>query len=411
MSLFQNGLKQLKSAANILDLDEQTVDALSQIQKIIEITVPLRRDNGQIQYYTGFRVQHNDARGPFKGGLRFHPNVNLDEIKALAFWMSIKTAVVDIPFGGAKGGIIIDPAALSESELQRLSRAFIGSIKDFIGSQKDVPAPDVNTTPKIMAWMVDEYCKLTGQNDLGVITGKPLVYGGSMGREPATGQGGFYVLEKLAEKMNLIPKQTSIIIQGFGNVGGHFALLAHEGGYKIVGLSDSGGAIYSQDGFDPKEVMEFKRQGNAISQYSQGKKMSNEELLIKECDILAPAALENVITEKNAPQIKAKIILELANGPTTKNADEILRQKNVTVVPDVLANAGGVTVSYFEWVQNQTGFYWDEKIVLERLRPIMVNSFEAMWQMSKEKNIDLRTAAFVIAVKRIIEAMKARGRI
>jgi len=411
MSLFQNALNQLRKAAEILNLDKASVEALSLPQKIIETDIPLRRDDGRIEHYTGFRVQHNDARGPFKGGLRFHPNVNLDEIKALAFWMSIKTAVVDIPFGGAKGGIIIDPAILSELELQRLSRAFIGSIKEFIGPNKDVPAPDVNTTPQIMAWMVDEYCKLTGQNNLGVITGKPLVYGGSKGREPATGQGGFYVLEELAKKIHLIPKETSIIIQGFGNVGGHFALLARKGGYKIIGLSDSSGAIYNQGGFDPQQVMEFKKHGNAISQYSQGKKMSNEELLIKECDILAPAALEDVITAENADQIKAKVILELANGPTTTDADKILHQKNITVVPDVLANAGGVTVSYFEWVQNQTGFYWDEKTVLERLHPIMVNSFEAVWQMSKEKNIDLRTAAFVIAVKRIAEAMKARGRI
>ncbi|MFH1713357.1 MAG: Glu/Leu/Phe/Val dehydrogenase, partial [Candidatus Jacksonbacteria bacterium] len=411
MSLFQNALNQLRRAAEILNLDKASVEALSLPQKIIETDIPLRRDDGRIEHYTGFRVQHNDARGPFKGGLRFHPNVNLDEIKALAFWMSIKTAVVDIPFGGAKGGIIIDPAILSELELQRLSRAFIGSIKEFIGPNKDVPAPDVNTTPQIMAWMVDEYCKLTGQNNLGVITGKPLVYGGSKGREPATGQGGFYVLEELAKKIHLIPKETSIIIQGFGNVGGHFALLARKGGYKIIGLSDSSGAIYNQGGFDPQQVMEFKKHGNAISQYSQGKKMSNEELLIKECDILAPAALEDVITAENAGQIKAKVILELANGPTTTDADKILHQKNITVVPDVLANAGGVTVSYFEWVQNKTEFYWDEKTVLERLRPIMVNSFEAVWQMSKEKNIDLRTAAFVIAVKRIAEAMKARGRI
>ncbi|MEK9165346.1 MAG: Glu/Leu/Phe/Val dehydrogenase [Patescibacteria group bacterium] len=410
MSLFQNALKQLEAAAEILNLDKADVIALSLPQKVVEINISLLRDDGKIEHYTGFRVQHNDARGPFKGGLRFHPDVNLDEIKALAFWMSIKTAVVDIPFGGAKGGIIIDPSALSESELQRLSRAFIGGIKEFIGSQKDVPAPDVNTTQQIMAWMVDEYCKLTGQNDLGVITGKPLVYGGSKGREPATGQGGFYVLEELAKKMNLIPAHTSIIIQGFGNVGGHFALLAREGGYKIVGFSDSSGAIYSQDGFDPSQVMEFKKQGKTISQYSQGDKISNEELLIKRCDILVPAALEDVITAENADQIKAKVILELANGPTTTEADKILRQKNITVVPDVLANAGGVTVSYFEWVQNQTGFYWDEKTVLERLHPIMVNSFEAVWQMSKEKNIDLRTAAFVIAVKRIVEAMKARGR-
>lgn len=411
MSLFKNALKQLENAANILDLDKQTIDGLSKPQRIIKVIVPLRRDNGQIQHYTGFRVQHNDARGPFKGGIRFHPNVNLDEIKALAFWMSIKTAVVDIPFGGAKGGIIIDPATLSEAELQNLSRSFIRTIKEFIGEDKDVPAPDVNTTSQIMAWMTDEYCKLTQQNDLGVITGKPLQYGGSKGRETATGQGGFYVLEELAKKMNLVPAHTSIIIQGFGNVGGNFAMLAQKGGYKIVGLSDSSGAIYSQDGFDPQAVMEFKKQDNRIIKYNQGKKISNEELLIQECDVLAPAALENVITDKNANQIKAKIILELANGPTASHADLILRQKNITVAPDVMSNAGGVTVSYFEWVQNKTGFYWDEKTVLERLRPIMVNSFEAVWQMSEEKNLDLRTAAFVIAIQRIVQAMKARGRI
>lgn len=411
MSPWQNALQQLNQAAKILDLDKTTVEVLAKPQRIIEVNVPLRRDNGVLEHYTGFRVQHNDARGPFKGGLRFHNQVNLDEIKALAFWMSIKTAVVGIPFGGGKGGIIIDPASLSKSELQRLSRAFVGRIKEFIGSQKDVPAPDVNTTPQIMAWLVDEYCRLTGQNDLGAITGKPLIYGGSQGRESATGQGGFYILAELAKKINLIPKETSIIIQGFGNVGSHFARLAQQGGYKIVGLSDSSGAIYSPDGFAPKAVLKFKNQGQKISQYSQGQKMSNEELLIQACDILAPAALEDVITAKNAEQIKAKIILELANGPTTAEAEIILRQKNIIIAPDVLVNAGGVTVSYFEWAQNKSGFYWDEKTVLERLKPIMVKSFEAIWQLAKEKNIDLRQAAFAIAVQRIVDAMEARGKI
>jgi glutamate dehydrogenase/leucine dehydrogenase len=411
MSPFQNALNQLKTAAKILNLEDQTVRVLSKPQTIVEVSVPLKRDDGRIEYYTGFRVQYNNARGPFKGGLRFHPKVNLDEVKALAFWMTIKTAVVDIPYGGSKGGIIIDPQKLSESETQRLSRSFIRSLGDVIGPDKDIPAPDVNTNPQIMAWMVDEYCKLTGQNQLGVITGKPLEYGGSRGRTPATGQGGFYILEEIAQKIELNPKNTSIIIQGFGNVGYYLAKIAHQAGYKIIGLSDSRGAIYNQNGFNPTAVQEFKEQNGTVKGYKEAEQINNQELLEKECDVLAPAALEDVITSENANKIKAKIILELANGPTTTDADTILRQNKIIVVPDVLANAGGVTVSYFEWVQNQTGFYWDEKTVLQRLKPIMARSFAAIWEMSKQKNIDLRTAAFVIAVKRIVDAMRVRGRI
>ena len=416
MTLFQNALNQLKEAANMLNLEDSTIKALSRPQRTIEVNIPLLRDNGQIEHYTGFRVQYNDARGPFKGGLRFHQQVNLDEVKALAFWMSIKTAVVDIPFGGAKGGIIIDPTILSESELERLSRVFVKSLREFIGPDKDIPAPDVNTNPQIMAWMVDEYCKLTDKNQIGVITGKPLEYGGSQGRTPATGQGGFYVLEELAQKVNLTLEKTSIIVQGFGNVGYYFAKIAHKAGYKIIGLSDSKGAIYNPEGIDPNKVQDFKEQNGAVKGYKQAEQISNQELLERQCEILAPAALEDVITKDNADKIKAKIILELANGPTTTEADKILHQKKVIVVPDVLANAGGVTVSYFEWVQNQTGFYWDESTVLERLKPIMARSFAAIWEMSKQKNIDpdkvginLRTAAFVIAVKRIVEAMQVRG--
>lgn len=410
MSPFQNALQQLNQAAKILNLEKNALELLSQPQRVLEFSLPIKMDNGQTKIFTGYRVQYNNARGPYKGGIRFHPATNLDEVKALAFWMAIKCAVVNIPYGGAKGGITCDPKILSKKELEALSRSYVNQLKNFIGPDIDVPAPDVNTTSEIMGWMTDEYSKLAGKWTPAVITGKPLSLGGSQGRAPATGQGGFYILDQIKEKLNLAPQNTKIIIQGFGNVGGHFALLSRAGSYKIVGLADSGGAIYNSDGFEPQAVMEFKKQGQTISQYSQGKKMSNEELLIQDCDILVPAALEGVITAENANQIKAKVILELANGPTATEADAILRQKNIIVAPDVLSNAGGVTVSYFEWVQNKTGFYWDEKTVLKRLKPVMVNSFEAVWQMSKEKNIDLRQAAFAIAVKRIAEAMEARGR-
>jgi len=411
MNPFENALNQLKKAGKILSLRPQQLKALSVPCRIVQVTVPLLRDNGEKDFFTGYRIQYNNARGPFKGGIRFHPKIDLAEVKALAFWMSIKTAVVNIPFGGSKGGIVVDPQILSKAELERISRSFVRQIVDFIGLDKDVPAPDVNTNPQIMAWMVDEYQKITGQQDLGVITGKPLEFGGSKGRTTATGQGGFYILEEFARKVDLSPDQTNIIVQGFGNVGSYFALLANQAGYKIIGVSDSKGAIYNPQGIDPEKVKELKENGKKVQDYQDAKNLTNQELLKQECTILVPAALEGVITQENASAIKAQAILELANGPTTSKADKILEQNNVKVIPDVLANAGGVTVSYFEWVQNRTGFFWEEEVVLQRLKPIMVQAFAEIWQTALKHKTDLRSAAFVIAIQRILKAMNLRGQI
>ena len=362
-----------------------------------------------MQYFQGYRVQYNNARGPFKGGLRFHPDVDDDEVRALALWMTIKTAVVDIPFGGSKGGITLDPNELSERELERLSRGFVQALYRFIGPDQDIPAPDVNTTPQIMAWMADEYSRLIGYNAPGVITGKPLAFGGSEGRDEATGLGGFYILSLLKEKLSFVPEKTTIAIQGFGNAGYHFARLAYDVGHKIVCVSDSQGAIYDEAGLDPHKVQLAKEAEGSVIGYKECERIEGDAVLRQEVDVLVPAALGGVIHKDNANQIKAKVILELANGPTDTIADDILYKKGVIVVPDVLANAGGVTVSYFEWLQNRANEYWDKEQVKSRLKPIMERSFNEIWNLAKEKGVDLRKAAYALALKRIAASMEARG--
>ena len=411
MNPLQNALAQLAKAAKLAKLAPSVETAVGGPMRTIEVKIPLLGDDGQIRYYFGYRVQHNDARGPFKGGLRFHPAVDLDEVKALAFWMTIKTAVIGIPMGGAKGGIVVDPKKLSIPELERLSRGYVRAMRDFIGPDKDIPAPDVNTTPQIMARMTDEYCQLTGGNNLGVITGKPLEYGGSLGRTAATGQGGYYILEQVVKKLKLPKSKVTIAVQGFGNVGYYFAKLAHEAGYKIVGLADSQGAIYDERGLNPEKVLVWKEQSGTLSTYQGGKHLSSQELLEQKCTVLVPAAMENVIDSENAKKIKASVILELANGPIAFAADKILNDRGILVVPDVLANSGGVTVSYFEWVQNLTNDYWTEAAVLAKLKPMMVESWEQIWRLSVKLKTDLRTAAFVLALERIVGAMKVRGMI
>ena len=410
MPLYQNALIQLEEAKQyITDIPKDIFEIIKEPQRITQTALSIRMDNGEIKIFQAYRVQHNNACGPYKGGIRFHPQVNLDEVKTLAFWMSVKCATVGIPLGGAKGGIEVDVKMLSEGELQRLSRAYIRSMYHILGKDKDIPAPDVNTNPKIMAWMMDEYSQIAGYNVPSMITGKPIEVGGSEGRGEATAQGGFYVLQKLLElsKLNLVSKP-KIIIQGFGNAGSIFAKIASDAGFIIVGLSDSQGAIYSQNGFDLEEIKNFKEKNKTLKNAPAEKYISNEKLLEEECDILVPAALENQITKENATKIKAKIVLELANGPTTPEADQILDHQGLVVVPDVLANAGGVTVSYFEWVQNIQNFYWTSEEVQKKLRPIMEQSTENIWRFSKEKNIPLRTAAFALAVSRIAKAMKVR---
>lgn len=411
MNPLHNALHQLGAAVTIGQLPAELLSALKEPDRMIQVNLPLKGDDGKIRYYQGYRVQHSNARGPYKGGLRFHPQVDLDEVKALAFWMSIKTAVVDIPFGGAKGGIVVDPATLSVAELERLSRGFIREIVDFIGPDRDVPAPDVNTTPQIMAWMTDEYNRLTRGQHMGVITGKPIEFGGSQGRGPATGQGGVYVMGEVLRNLDIKPADATVVVQGFGNVGYHYARLAHQAGCRIIGLSDSQGAIYNPAGLEPTEVERYKEQHGSVKGYPGAQNLTNAELLCQPTVILAPAALENVITKDNAARIKAKIILELANGPTTPEADQILNDTGVTVIPDVLANAGGVTVSYFEWVQNRTNEYWSEEHVLKKLEPIIVNAYAKVQAEARARECDLRTAAYIIALKRIMAAMKARGQL
>lgn len=419
---FENAMKQLDNAAKIMNLEPWIQSLLSQPKRVLTVSIPVKMDSGEVQVFTGFRSQYNDALGPYKGGIRYHWNVSLDEVKALSFWMTMKCAVVGIPLGGGKGGIIVDPKELSIGELERLSRAYIRQIYKYVGPTQDVPAPDVYTTPQIMGWMLDEYEKLVGEHAPGFITGKPLSIGGSAGRGFSTAQGGVYVLMQAVKKMGWNPRETTVAIQGFGNAGSYMAKILHAEGYKIVAVSDSKGGIMQRKGFDPNRVEEVKtKSGKVDNCYCEGtvcsmkgengdcKIITNEELLELDVDILIPAALENVITADNAPRVKAKMIVELANGPVTPEADVILHKNGILFVPDILANAGGVTVSYFEQVQNASNYYWTEGEVLEKLEKIMVRAFNEVWETKEKYNIDMRTAAFVRAVERVAEGMRVRG--
>lgn len=411
-------MQQLDAAAAIAGIDPATVDALRAPEHVHEFDIPVTMDDRTQKVFKGYRVQYNSWRGPYKGGIRYHQNVDLDEVKALAFWMTIKTAVVDIPFGGGKGGVMVNPKELSVGELERLTRGYAQATKDFVGPTVDVPAPDVNTTPQIMSWFADEYCKLVpGPTCCAVVTGKPIADGGSEGRDTATAQGGFYVLQAALEKMGLPVAESRVAIQGFGNAGSVMANLCHAAGMKIVAVSDSQGGVvghpeapkpgegaegsHTHEGFDPHAILDFKKQHGTVVGFPGTDTITNEQLLETDCDVLVPAALENVITKDNAARIKAKVVLELANGPTTPEADAILKERGITVVPDVLANAGGVTVSYFEWDQNMKGERWSEEQVFSKLKPIMAGNFSAIWQLAQEKQTDLRTAAFVVTLRRL----------
>lgn len=415
--IFNNALKQLEKSNKYLDLRQGILEDLKKPKRLLQFKVPVEMDDGTSKDFAGYRVQYNDARGPFKGGIRYHPDTDLDEVKALAFWMTVKTAVVGIPMGGGKGGVTVDPKKLSQSELERLSRSYIQALKDDIGPDIDVPAPDVNTNPQIMAWMVDEFSKIKGKNIPAVITGKPLESGGSKGRTEATGLGGFYVFNELAKKLDLEPKSTTVAIQGFGNVGYHLAEFLYKAGYKIVAVSDSKGGIYAKNGdsMEPKHLMDTKKnQGFAAGCYCIGsvcdsvnyQAISNDELLELPVDVLVPSALENAVNNNNASNIKAKIVLEMANGGVTPDAEKELIKKGKIVVPDVLANAGGVTVSYFEWLQNKEDKYWEVSEVNEKLEKIMKQAFNDVWQIHNKLKVDLRTAAFVLGIQRIADAMK-----
>jgi glutamate dehydrogenase len=411
---FEMGQTQLKSAAKFMKLDKEILEILMEPKRILTVRLPVKMDDGSVRVFTGFRSQFNDARGPTKGGIRYHPQVTLSEVKALSMWMSWKTAVVGIPYGGGKGGIIVDPKKLSKDELERLSKKYFEAISQFVGPQIDIPAPDVYTTGEVMAWMMDTYERLNKKHLPGVITGKPLALGGSEGRGKATAQGGVYALEEAITQTKLSAEKT-VAIQGYGNAGSKVAEILYRDDFKIVAVSDSKGAIYNPEGFDPKEIAKAKKRAGSVLGHKDSckskcfKTLSNKQLLELPVDILIPAALENVITKDNAKKIKAKIILELANGPTTPEADKILCKTNTIVIPDVLANAGGVTVSYFEWVQNNMGYYWTEGEVDEKLSKIMKKAYWECEANSRKYGCDLRTGALTLAIGRMAEAIKLRG--
>jgi len=397
---FESAQRQLHQGAQLGHFPSDLIERLSRAEREIIVTIPLTMDDGSIRFFEGYRVQHSSLRGPYKGGIRFHPEANLDEVRALALWMTIKTAVADIPMGGGKGGIVVDPHTLTKSELERLSRGFVRALYRDLGPDIDVPAPDVNTTPEIMSWMVDEYEKLTGDKTGATFTGKPVGAGGSEGRGAATGMGGYYTFEALRGEIGL-PDNVSVAIQGMGNVGGHAARIFQNHGHKVVAMSDSKDAIYNENGLDPVAVEKYKLENRSLKGFPGVEILSNRELLKLPVDVLVPAALENQLTVDNAKEVKAKMVLELANGPTTPEADEILKERGIKVVPDILANAGGVVVSTLEWEQNKKAEHWTEEEVLGRLKEILVPQAESIWQKSKSMNVTLRNAAYILALERL----------
>lgn len=397
---FLNAMAQLDKVIAIKNFDSKLIESLRNPNRDIKVQIPVTMDNGETRFFEGYRVEYNDALGPYKGGIRYHPLTEINEVKALAFWMTIKCAVVGIPMGGGKGGITVNPKELSKAELERLSRGWVKRFYDIIGPHKDVPAPDVNTTGEIMNWMSDEYEKLTGDKTRATFTGKPVENGGSLGRESATGLGGFYTFKAIEDKLNLPPK-SRVVVQGFGNVGSFAIKSFLADGHKIIAVSDSKGGIYKEEGFSFDELVNHKKEKGSLVDFPGAKNVTNEELLELECDVLIPAAFENQIRIDNAPQIKAKLVLELANGPLTPEADEILSNKNIIVIPDVLANSGGVTVSYFEWDQNLKNEKWTEEEVNKKLREILDDSAKKIFNISKENNTTLRNSAFILALERI----------
>jgi glutamate dehydrogenase/leucine dehydrogenase len=407
---FAGALAQLEKASSLLQLDENILAIIREPQKIMLASIPVLMDDGKIKVFSGYRIQHNNARGPYKGGVRYHPEVDLSEVKALALWMSIKTAVLDVPFGGAKGGITVNPKELSAGETERLSRGYVRAFYPIIGPEKDIPAPDVYTNAQIMGWMADEFSTIAGEKSPASFTGKPIELGGSVDRDTATSQGGVYVLEEAVKQVLKEKKPYTVAVQGIGNVGGGAAELLHyNDDYRVVAVSDSKTAIYNPEGIDIPFLMAQKHESGTIKGFKGAKEISHEKLLELEVDILIPAALENAIDPRNAPDIKAKIILELANGPITQEADKILEKKGITIIPDILANAGGVTVSYFEWYQNKSGDIWDSGKIQRKLSKKMKDSYKSVLETSRIYKTDLRTAAYILAISKIAKAQKEMG--
>jgi glutamate dehydrogenase (NAD(P)+) len=408
-SPFRIAQAQLRNVAAEFGIDEDLVGILSECKKAVEVSIPTTMDDGSVRIFTGFRVTHNVARGPSKGGIRYHPAVTLDEVKALAMWMTWKCSLMNLPFGGAKGGVVCDPKRLSVAELERMTRRYTSEIVNEIGPEKDIPAPDVGTSPAVMAWVFDTFSMNQGHSVLSVVTGKPLAVGGSLGREEATGRGVFFTLEETLARRGTGLDGLRIAIQGFGNVGALFARFAADAGARVIAVSDSSGGILDESGIDVAAAVAHKRAGGAIPDLGRGEAITNDELLELPCDVLAPCALELVLTEANADRVRAQIVLEGANGPTTPEADEILEDAGVLVIPDVLANAGGVVVSYFEWVQGLQELFWTEAEVNERLRAIVANAYRETWDLHDERGVSLRVAAYGLAVQRVAEASMIRG--
>jgi len=407
---FHSMAHQFGLAADLLELDEGTRDVLRQPDRELTVSMPVMMDDGTIEVFTGYRVQHNFSRGPCKGGIRFAPDVNLDEVRALAAWMTWKCSVVDIPFGGGKGGVICDPRNLSQGELERLTRRYTASIMDILGPDRDVPAPDMNTNEQTMAWIMDTYSMHVRRTTTAVVTGKPIAIGGSKGRREATGRGVMLVCREAMKKLGRSPEDTRVVVQGCGNVGGVGALLLHREGYKVVSVSDMYGALYNPDGLDMPAVMDHLRGSGRLEGYSSADYIENSEGQLElPCELLIPAATENQITSKNADRIQAELVVEGANGPTTPRGQEILDSRGVMVVPDILANAGGVTVSYFEWVQDRMGYFWTEEIVNSRLEQVMVRAFHSVADMAEKHNVNLRTGAYLVAIDRVARVYRMRG--
>ena len=407
---FEIARKQVKTACDRLNADPAVYEILKNPQRVLEVTFPVKLDNGTVKTFTGYRSQHNNAVGPYKGGVRFHPNVNFDEVKALSIWMTIKCCVAGIPYGGGKGGVTLDPRDYSEAELERISRAYAEAISPLIGEKIDIPAPDVNTNGKIMSWMVDAYENIVKKSAPGVFTGKPVEFGGSLARTEATGYGVNFAAVQALEKLGKDVKGATYAIQGFGNVGYHTGYYAHKAGAKIVAVSTVDVAIYNENGLDMEALFkEYQANGFITNKAGYGKEISNAELLALDVDVLAPCALENQLTSENAGKVRAKIVVEGANGPTTPEADAILRQNGVLVVPDILANCGGVVVSYFEWVQNLQGYYWEFDEVQEKETVVLRRAFRDIWNLAQEYDVDLRTASYMMSIRRVEKAMKLRG--
>ena len=407
---FEIAQKQVKSACDKLNADPAVYEILKNPMRVLEVSFPVRLDDGTVKTFIGYRSQHNNAVGPFKGGLRFHPDVTRDEVKALSTWMTFKCSVAGIPYGGGKGGMAIDPKDYSKAELERISKGFAKAISPIIGEKVDIPAPDVNTNGQIMSWMVDAYEEVAGKSTKGVFTGKPLEFGGSLARTEATGYGVNLTAKKALAKLNMDVKGATYAVQGFGNVGFYTAYYAHKDGAKIIAFSNSHVAIYNENGIDMEAVIkDFEENGRILTNKDYGKDITNAELLELEVDVLAPCALENQITSENADRIKAKVITEGANGPTTPEADEILFKKGIVVIPDILANSGGVVVSYFEWVQNLQSYYWSFEEVQQKEDALLSTAFEDVWALADEYKVDLRNAAYMKSIERISKAMKLRG--